>query len=156
MLFPNRFREKDAFVGYQKDTPAAAVFQASNQLRHFVREKENVAHSTYLWVEVWKKGFLGGPRLDELDNMKEDSEQWKQAVSSCELCVYSRWCGEYTSCDQFGSLSVLKQYASSNGHTSWDTYIYAYPSCVYGAPSFLVSSWSYASTCMYMYMYVGG
>ena len=80
--FSNRFKEKDAFVGYQKDTPAAVVFQASNQLRQYIRERDYVAHSSYLWVEAWERGLFGVAPLDELKNMQEDSEQWKQAVSS--------------------------------------------------------------------------
>ena len=80
--FPNSFKEKDAFVGYQKDTPAAVVFQASNQLHQYVREREYVAHSSYLWVEAWERGLLEVASIDELECMEGDSEQWKQAVSS--------------------------------------------------------------------------
>ena len=29
----NTFKESDAFIGYQKDTPASVIFHASNQLR---------------------------------------------------------------------------------------------------------------------------
>ena len=74
-------------MGYQEDTPAAVVFQASNQLRQCVQERAYVAHSSYLWVEAQKKGRLKISSWDELEGMDEDSEQWKQAVSSCEPCV---------------------------------------------------------------------
>ena len=80
-LFSNRFKEKDAFVGYQKDTPAAVVFQASNQLRQYVRERDYVAHSSYPWVEAWERGLLEVASVGELECMEGDSEQWKQAVS---------------------------------------------------------------------------
>ena len=97
--FPNSFKEKDAFVGYQKDTPAAVVFQASNQLHQYVQAR---AHSSYLWVEAWERGLLGVTSLNELGYTKEDSEQWKQAVSSyvC-MYVYSKRClQDSISCDQ--------------------------------------------------------
>ena len=78
----NRFKKKDAFVGYQEDTPASVVFQASNQLHQYVRERAYKAHSSYLWVKAWDKGLLGITSLDELKDMKKDPVQWKQAVSS--------------------------------------------------------------------------
>ena len=67
-------------MGYQEDTPAAVVFQATNQLCQYVQKRDGGVHSSYLWVEAWERDLP----LDELDR---DSEQWKKAVSSCEKCV---------------------------------------------------------------------
>ena len=59
-----KFREGHAFIGYQKDTPAAVVFQASKQLKRGVKQKsdhdivKDIANSSE----------------------KEGSEVWKQAV----------------------------------------------------------------------------
>ena len=94
-----RFKEKDAFVGYQKDTAAAVVFQASSHLRQMSqrvhgqwREGEGEggeevgrmgeATRRQLWETAWDAGLLGKCSLLELADEEEGSEQWMQAVSS--------------------------------------------------------------------------
>ena len=58
-----KFTERDAFIGYQKDTPAAVVFEASHQL-----EKEGMA------VKV--------PNSVPVPRANEDSQEWKENVST--------------------------------------------------------------------------
>ena len=87
-----RFKEKDAFVGYQKDTAAAVVFQASSQLRQIRQrmwgprgegERWGEATRRQLWETAWEADLLGKCSLGELADKEEDSEQWMQAVSTC-------------------------------------------------------------------------
>ena len=98
-----RFKEKDAFVGYQKDTAAAVVFQASSHLRQMSqrvhgqwregeeeREKMGEATRRQLWETAWEAGLLGMCSLLELADEEEGSEQWMQAVSSwCQVKLNS-------------------------------------------------------------------
>ena len=62
-----KFTEGDAFIGYQKDTPAAVVFQATRQL-----EREGLA----AWERTEPVSLLG-PR-----EVKEASQVWEESVSS--------------------------------------------------------------------------
>ena len=64
-----KFTEGDAFIGYQKDTPAAVVFQATHQL-----EREG----PLVWERTEPVGILG-PRAEEKE---EASDVWKENVSS--------------------------------------------------------------------------
>ena len=76
------FKEKDAFVGYQKDVAAAVVFQASSQLRKMCgrwQEEEDTGRHQ-LWEAAWESGLLGGCSLDKLADEKKGSESWKEAV----------------------------------------------------------------------------
>ena len=70
-----RFKESDAFVGYQKDVAAAVVFQASNQLR-----KRLTGGLRQLRESAWERGLLGDHPLDQLAEEEEGSEAWKNAV----------------------------------------------------------------------------
>ena len=77
------FKEKDAFVGYQKDVAAAVVFQASSQLRKMCgrwHEEDEYTSKHQLWETARERGLLGGCSLDELANEEEGSECWKEAV----------------------------------------------------------------------------
>lgn len=77
------FKEKDAFVGYQKDVAAAVVFQASSQLRKYCgrwREGDEYSSGHQLWETAWKSGLLGDCPLYKLVDEEEGSDQWKQAV----------------------------------------------------------------------------
>ncbi len=80
------FKECDAFIGYQKDTPAAVVFQATNRFKSLRDGTTDFSRSAdYL-------GILGGIGPDELVQETEDSELWKQAVSwSVDLYQSAGW-----------------------------------------------------------------
>ena len=67
------FKEGHAFIGYQKDTPAAVVFQASKQLKKF---KKGLSMST-----LTESGILGEISPEELLNEVKGSDMWKEAVS---------------------------------------------------------------------------
>ena len=64
-----KFTEADAFIGYQNDTPAAVVFQATRQL-----EGGGLAVSHQRWE-----------RTESVNNLAEegveDSQVWKESVS---------------------------------------------------------------------------
>ena len=67
------FKEGHAFIGFQKDTPAAVVFQASKQLKMF-RKRLSMNILT-------DSGILGDIPSGELVKEKKDSDMWKDAVS---------------------------------------------------------------------------
>ena len=73
-----RFKESDAFVGYQKDVAAAVVFQASNQLSK--RLRCGASGRRQLWESALERGLLGDHPLYQLAEEKEGSETWKNAV----------------------------------------------------------------------------
>ena len=75
-----RFTRGDAFVGYQKDTPAAVVFQASNFLRRLREEDdEDMIHRK---SEVLARaGILEKIPLSVLRDREEITEHWRDAVS---------------------------------------------------------------------------
>ena len=65
-----KFTEGEAFIGYQNDTPAAVVFQATRQL-----EQEGLAVSS---PQGRKKKR---PVKDLAVKVKEDLQVWKENVS---------------------------------------------------------------------------
>ena len=73
-----RFKESDAFVGYQKDVAAAVVFQASIQLRNRCKRVRSGCQ------QLWESALLGLCTPDELAMEQEGSDTWKKVV--CELC----------------------------------------------------------------------
>ena len=50
-LFIHRFTEQDAFIGYQNDTPASVIFQATQQLHQERRKQDEKS-------EEWKKAVF--------------------------------------------------------------------------------------------------
>jgi hypothetical protein len=78
-----RFKEGDAFVGYQKDVAAAVVFQASSQLRKTCeRLKGETTGRQQLWETAWRDGLLGDCSLEQLAEEDEGSHNWKEAVNA--------------------------------------------------------------------------
>ena len=74
-----RFTRGDAFVGYQKDTPAAVVFQASNFLRRLREEDdESVIHSKLEVLE--RAGILEKVPISVLRDREGITEHWRDAV----------------------------------------------------------------------------
>lgn len=70
-----KFKEGHAFIGYQKDTPAAVVFQASRQLKRLRK-------APYWRLESLQENtILGDIPLAELIAEKQGSDLWKLAVS---------------------------------------------------------------------------
>ena len=68
----------DAFIGYQKDTPAAVVFQASNFLRRLREDDVNVIESKLELLNG--AGILENMPLNVLLDREEITEQWRDAV----------------------------------------------------------------------------
>ena len=58
-----KFTAGDAFIGYQKDTPAAVVFQA-----------------TQAFPAEWEHVSVPGLKADEEEAIEEDSHVWKEKV----------------------------------------------------------------------------
>ncbi len=69
----NRFSEAHAFIGYQKDTPAAVVFQATNILKR-------LRHNPLLICEV-EQLQRAGIISEDFADFSEDSPQWIDPVS---------------------------------------------------------------------------
>ena len=75
------FKHESAFIGYQNDTPAAVVFQATNQLK----SKGEEAGYFKSWCLIEQARVLGDLQLDGLMEEEENSELWKQTVSKVAL-----------------------------------------------------------------------
>ena len=86
-----RFVRGDAFIGYQKDTPAAVVFQATNFLRRF-REEDNADIADSKLEVLNRAGILDNMSLEMLLDREEMTEQWRAAVCysivSVVLCQF--------------------------------------------------------------------
>ena len=74
------FTEGDAFIGYQEDTAAAVVFQATHQLRG-----EGSAVSSREWGRM-EHASVPGPKADEEE---KHSDVWKENASF--LTVLLTW-----------------------------------------------------------------
>eukprot|EP00731_Ephydatia_muelleri_P016208 Em0009g632a len=68
------FKKEDAFVGYQRDTPAAVVFQAT----HYIQQLQNVLQSESIKESLTL--HLAGISINRFVNEAEGSELWRQAV----------------------------------------------------------------------------
>ena len=80
-----RFDTGDAFVGYQKDTPAAVVFQASNFLRRM--REDDVRDVIESKLELLNKaGILDIISPDMLLDTIDTDEHWKRAVREFATC----------------------------------------------------------------------
>ena len=79
LLRGKKFSRGDAFIGYQKDTPAAVVFQASNFLRRLREEDgKNVIKSKLELLN--RAGILESMPPNVLLNREEVTEHWRDAV----------------------------------------------------------------------------
>ena len=69
-------------MGYHKDTPAAIVYQASNQLHQHVQQLKNgkKGGNFYMWEEVCRTGLLQNVCIDQLLDAEVGSKNWKNAV----------------------------------------------------------------------------
>ena len=77
-----KFCPENAFIGFQTDTPTAIVFQTTNHLRKL---REHGKGDDRRWETVRDAGVLENTSSEDLVQLQEDSEQWKQAVS----CLHS-------------------------------------------------------------------
>ena len=76
-----KFTPKHAFIGYQEDTPAAVVFQASRQLKRLKKDP-------YLQLSYQNESLIFGDiQLEELLAEDKGSNMWKVAVSFMFKCV---------------------------------------------------------------------
>ena len=76
------FKEGHAFIGYQKDTPAAVVFQASRQLKRLRK-------GVHRRLESMKEySVFRDISLEELTKEEKGSDLWKLAVSVLQLLPY--------------------------------------------------------------------
>lgn len=76
----SKFKRSDAFIGFQKDTPASVVFQASSLLRSAttaVREGLNVTGGEWDRVFIWCQ--LGRDFWDIEEVLNKN--MWDEAVS---------------------------------------------------------------------------
>ena len=74
-----KFLPSDAFIGFQKDTPAAVVFQATKQL------KENPASIIEHWPDELREWSFGPTSGDWITVEEEGSVSWCITVSKVEL-----------------------------------------------------------------------
>ncbi len=69
----SHFSEAHAFIGYQKDTPAAVVFQATNLLK---RLQKNPSLGSKV-EQLQRAGIIS----ENFAGLSEDSPQWPDSVS---------------------------------------------------------------------------
>ena len=79
------FSEAHAFIGYQKDTPAAVVFQATKVLRRLQHNHQMASKVEHLLVRA-KHLLKAGIITHDLADLSEDSRQWNDSVSILILC----------------------------------------------------------------------
>ena len=81
----SKFKKSDAFIGFQKDTPASVIFQATNQLRSACAAFREGECTKRKWecILVWSKL---SPQDWDIENV--DNNAWKNAVSHYQ-CFYS-------------------------------------------------------------------
>lgn len=73
------FNERNAFIGYQKDTPASVIFHATNILRRAIEsasESRLPQHCQYQSVLI-----QSGLDINYEDYTKDDTAVWEDAVS---------------------------------------------------------------------------
>ncbi len=74
-----KFKKSDAFIGFQKDTPASVIFQATNLLR-------SACTAAKAGVDVKKKGkwadIFKWSNLGPEDYCIEENKDWGEAVST--------------------------------------------------------------------------
>lgn len=73
------FEEGHAFIGYQKDTPAAVVFQATNLLEKLVSSKEGVNNP--IWKRLSNVGVLKDIKPSDFKEEGGNSQNRNRAVS---------------------------------------------------------------------------
>ena len=74
------FKKSDAFIGFQKDTPASVIFQATNQLRLACSAiKDGSFERTTKWRSILE---WSGMATDNWAIEEEDPGAWKEAVSN--------------------------------------------------------------------------
>ena len=74
------FKEGHAFIGYQQDTPAAVVFQAS---KHLKKLRKGHVHQEFGPLRE------GGVPVEELATEQKGSDRWKEAVSrTLQICNF--------------------------------------------------------------------
>ncbi len=80
----NQFREAHAFIGYQKDTPAAVIFQATNILKK-LQENQGHGNCNMDAERLMRAGIISEDFVD----MSQESDLWTEAVRCCAvLCIY--------------------------------------------------------------------
>jgi len=71
-----KFTERDAFIGYQKDTPAAVVSQAIHLLKG-----EGPVVSSQEWGRM-EQVSIPAPKAKEEEEAEKDWHVWKEDVST--------------------------------------------------------------------------
>ena len=76
------FKEGHAFIGYQKDTPAAVIFQASKRIKDLRKR------GCWRLPSLKKSGFLKDISAKVFASEKKGSDLWKYAVSNGDANRY--------------------------------------------------------------------
>lgn len=71
------FTAGNAFIGYQRDTPAAVVFQADKQLKRIKEKPERIRQ----WKTSMRLWTLKTMTPDLLCDEEDDSHLWRHIVS---------------------------------------------------------------------------
>ena len=84
MVMYSVFQEKDAFIGYREDTPAAVVFQANHQLQKLV---QNTDRQSPEWKRFEQVGIFDEELVSSLVNSdgSDESEYWILAVRTLNM-----------------------------------------------------------------------
>ncbi len=91
MLRTNSFKENDAFIGYQKDTPASVIFHATNMLRKACELSASSNLNSIPLHKEWKS-IMVQSGLDlhyQYSPQEEDTTTWTTAVCVFYVTVLS-------------------------------------------------------------------
>ena len=103
-----KFTEGEAFIGYQKDTPAAVVFQATRQL-----EQEGLVVSPQQKKETKLVNDLESRVVEETEDLqvwKENVSLWFDLTLCCQVHGSAKGSGNSLACvSDVGLLCVIKQ-----------------------------------------------
>ncbi len=73
----NQFNEAHAFIGYQKDTPAAVIFQATNLLKRLRENQRPDSYASWQAENLMRAGIISQTFFD----LSHDSDLPTEAVS---------------------------------------------------------------------------
>ena len=80
----SKFKKSDAFIGFQKDTSASVIFQATNQLRSACAAIEKgLAEGRDEYTKSKWKSILRLSKLspEDWDSEEVDVDSWRNGVS---------------------------------------------------------------------------
>ena len=73
----SKFKKEDAFIGFQKDTPASVIFQATNFLTSACDAAKKGVKGK--WADIFKWSQLNPSDCTSVEDLEQ--QKWEDAVS---------------------------------------------------------------------------